>query len=245
MKKAARIFALAEMLVLPQLRSPATYAMVLAFPLLFLYMFWIFGGLRLAQHALFGNVVAIALNSGIISLPQVIANYKVRRLQDIYVASPVTAFDYIMGHGISRLLFALPGCGVMLAVLLLFHFMPLRALPATLLVLLITWATGCAIGFMIASYMDNPVSISAIANLVGLVMVLLPPVSYPMEMLQSRWKWLALAAPSTNAAQLVKVFSGVSQLGAPQQCLAYWAVLIFYCVLFFWIALHKSRWRES
>lgn len=244
MKKAGKILALAEMLVLPQLRSPATYAMVLAFPMIFLYMFWIFGGLRLAQHALFGNLVAIALNSGIISLPQVIAMYKIRRLQDIYVASPITAFDYIMGHGISRLIFALPGCALMLGVLLLFRFMPIRVLPVTILVLLITWATGCALGFMIASYMENPVSISAVANLVGLFMVLLPPVSYPMEMLQSRWKWLALAAPSTDAAQLLKVSSGVSQLGALEHRIAYWAVLIFYCVFFFWMALHKSRWRE-
>ena len=244
MKKAGKILALAQMLVLPQLRSPATYAMVLVFPTIFLFMFWVFGGMQMAQHALFGSLVAITLNSGIISLPQVIANYKVRKLQDIYVASPITAFDYIMGHGIARLLFALPGCALMLSVLLFFHFMPLRVLPLTILVLLITWATGCALGFTIATYMESPVQISSVANLAGLFMVLLPPVSYPMELLHSRWKWLALAAPSTDAAQLLKVASGVSGLGTLEQRIAYWIVLIFYCGFFFWIALNKSRWRE-
>jgi len=243
-RKLSQIFAIAQMMALPQIRSPVTYALIFAIPGMFLYLFWLVGGMGLGRHVLFGSLIAIPMNAGIIALPQSIVAYKFRKLQDMYVASPVNQFVYLLGNGLARLLFALPGIFFIGGVLLWAHYMPVRALPVAIVVLLLSWAVGCALGFMLASFISNVMVISQIANLLGLVMVMLPPVSYPIELLGARWRWLALAIPSTSAAQLIKVASGVSKLNSPAFIIFSWFVLVGSCVVFLWLALSRSRWRE-
>jgi ABC-2 type transport system permease protein len=244
-KKVSQIIAIAEMLALPQLRRPVTYVLILAIPAMFLYLFWLVGGMRLGRHVLFGSLIAIPLNAGIIALPQSIVIYKFRKLQDMYIASPVTQFVYLMGNALARLLFAIPGVLFIGGILLLARYMPVRAIPITIVVLLLSWAVGCALGFMIAMYITNVMVVSEVTSLLALVMVMLPPVSYPLELVGSHWRWVTLMVPSTSAAQLIKVASGASQLNAPAYVLTAWAVLLGSCLLFLWIALTKSSWREA
>jgi len=244
LRRLSQIFAIAQMMALPQLRSPVTYALIFAIPGMFLYLFWLVGGMGLGRHVLFGSLIAIPMNAGVIALPQSIVAYKFRKLQDMYVASPVNQFVYLMGNGLARLLFALPGIFFVGGILLWAHYMPFSALPVAIAVVLLSWAVGCALGFMLASYISNVMVIGQISNLLGLVMVMLPPVSYPIELLSARWQWLALTLPSTSAAQLIKVASGVSKLNSPTLIIFSWLVLAGSCLVFLWLAQSRSRWRE-
>ena len=244
-KKMSQILAIAEMLALPQLRRPVTYILILAIPAMFLYLFWLVGGMRLGRHVLFGSLIAIPLNAGIIALPQSIVTYKFRKLQDMYVASPVTQFVYLMGNALARLLFAVPGVLFIGGILLWGRYMPFSAIPTTIVVLLICWAVGCALGFMIAMYVTNVMVVSEISSLLALVLVMLPPVSYPLELVGANWRWLALMVPSASAAQLIKVASGASQINGSVYVFTEWAVLLGSGLLFLWLALTKSSWREA
>jgi ABC-type multidrug transport system permease subunit len=242
--KLSQIVALAEMLALPDLRSPAMYALMLAFPAMFLYLFWLVGGMKLGQHVLFGSLIAIPLNSGIVAVPQSVVGYRYRKLQDMYVASPATQFVYLMGNGLARLLFAVPGMLLLGSLLVWTGAMPLRAIPTVVAVLFLCWAIGCSIGFTLATYMNNLTTVSQFANLLALAMVMLPPVSYPIELVSTQWRWLTLAIPSTSAAQLIKIASGVSHPTSPEYVTFCWLVLALSCLGFLWLASTKSQWRE-
>jgi ABC-type polysaccharide/polyol phosphate export permease len=236
--------ALASMLALPGIRSPLTYGLVFSFPLMFLVMYHVIGGAALGVHVLFGSLITFVMNSGIVSLPQIAVEYKQRRLQDIYVASPVHPLVYLLGLGLSRLIHVLPGCVVLFAILLGTGVMHVSALPLALVVLVMCWATGCSIGFMIATYNDNVGQVSAVANLLGMLALLIPPVLYPLDMLKGAWQWIALAAPSASAAHLLRAGSGASRLVDSAHVLTCWGVLGVYVVVSLLLVAYKSRWRE-
>lgn len=122
--------------------------------------------------------------------------------------------------------------------------MPVRAIPTAAAVLILCWGVGCAIGFTLATYMNNLTTVSQFANLLALMMVMLPPVSYPIELVSAQWRWLTLAIPTTSAAQLIKIASGVSHPTGPGYVLVCWLVLSASCVVFLWLASAKSQWRE-
>jgi ABC-2 type transport system permease protein len=239
-----QVVAIAQMLALPVLRDPATYGFAFLFPAVFLFLLWLIGGMSLGRHVLFGSLVSIMMNSGIINLSQTVVEYRYRKLQDMYVASPVHQLMYLFGMGLSRLFYSLPSCIVIFAILLTSGYMPADAILVTALVLLMSWAAGCAIGFSIATYFNNIRQISAAANLLGIMMLLLPPVFYPLELIPGKFHWFALLIPSASAAQLIKVASGASAISAPPYILAYWAVLIIHTIGCFLLVLYKSRWRE-
>lgn len=243
-KALSQTTAIARMLAIPAIRDPATYAFAFLFPVIFLFLYSLIGGMKLGQHVLFGSLISLVMNSGIISLPQTVVSYKFRKLQDMYVASPVHQLIYLFGLGLSRLLYSIPGVLLFLIILLSSRYMPLSALPVIVVVLLLSWAAGCAIGFTVATYFNNIMQVSAAANLLGLFMLLMPPVLYPLELIPEQWRWLALVIPSTSAAQLIKVACGASSLNSPAYVLAYWVILILYTVSGFVLVLKKSRWRE-
>lgn len=243
-KSLSQTSAIARMLAVPAIRDPATYGFAFLFPVIFLFLYGLIGGMSLGQHVLFGSLISLVMNSSIISLPQSVVSYKSRKLQDMYVASPVHQLTYLFGFGLSRLLYSVPGILLFFMILLISRYMPFEVVPVILLVLLMSWATGCAIGFTIATYFKNVMQVSAAANLLGIFMLLMPPVLYPLELIPENWRWLALLIPSTNAAQLIKVTCGASTLNSPAYRLAYWAILIFYTVLCILFVLKKSRWRE-
>lgn len=243
-KAISQTTAIARMLAVPAIRDPATYGFAFLFPVIFLFLYWLIGGMKLGQHVLFGSLISMVMNSGIISLPQSVVSYRFKKLQDIYVASPVHQLIYLFGFGLSRLFYSTPGVIILLIILLASQFMPLSAIPIIVIVLLLSWATGCSIGFTIATYFNNIMQVSAAANLLGLFLLLMPPVLYPLELIPEQWRWLALIAPTTSAAQLIKVACGASSLNSAAYQFAYWTILIFYTAGGFVLVSKKSRWRE-
>src|ERR1043165_840187 len=243
-KAVSQTTAIARMLAIPALRDPATYAFAFLFPFIFLFLYVLIGGMKLGQHVFYGSLVSVMMNAGIISLPQTVVQYKFRKLQDVYVASPVHQLSYLFGIGLSRLLYSTPGCVIFFIILLAGKYMPFSAVPVAVVVLLMGWATGCAIGFTIATYFNNIMQVSAAANLLGLFLLLMPPVMYPLELVPEGWRWLAVLAPSASAAQLIKVACGASSLNTPAYVLGCWLTLTLYTAGGFLLVIKKSRWRE-
>jgi ABC-2 type transport system permease protein len=244
MKSLLQIEALAEMLGFPILRNPVTYLILFIFPAIFLFLYSLLGGVKLGEHVLFGSLVGFTMNSGIISLPQKVVEYKVKRLQDMFVASPANEVIYLFGIGLSRLLLACPGCLLFLAILLTKHFVPLSALPVIIVILLASWACGCAIGFTLATYVTNPPQISALANVLGVFLLLLPPVMYPLQLIPPHWRLVTLFLPSVSAAHLLKTYAGIST-GSTYTVPVAWLPLLVYLALGFVVVINKSRWRET
>ena len=243
MNAVLRTFAVAALTLKPSLRQPLFIILVSVLPLSLFVMFQLIGGSALGQHALYGMIIVFATNAGVISLPQITVIYRNSHLQEMYVASPVGPGLYALGLGLSRLLFALPPILVILGVLTVRGGMAASTLPLALLVVLCTSFCGVMTGFTLSLVVPNVYMISTVANLTGLVLTVLPPVYYPLAMVPAGWRWLAMLAPTVNAAELLRIYGGVST-GSPGMALLHWTVLLAETLVCGTIVFRRMSWQE-
>lgn len=219
------------------------YIAVSLLPASYYLVFYLIGGMALSGHVLYGSLVALTLNVGVVSLPQFLVLARNRRLQEMMVASPVRPLEYMFGFALSRLVFSLPGLGVILALLFAFGGLPVRSLPAILAVLMATWLVGSMIGFTLGTYVTSLSAVGSLANLAGFLLMLIPPVLYPATLLAGVWRTVALLLPSSSAAFLVRAAAGL-QAATPGEILLTTAVLAAYLAGCAALVAVKSRWRE-
>ncbi|HEX9940964.1 MAG TPA: ABC transporter permease [Thermoanaerobaculia bacterium] len=238
-----RTFAVAALTLKPSLRQPLFILLVSVLPLSLFVMFQVIGGAGLGQHALYGIIIVLATNAGVISLPQITVTYRNSRLQEMYVASPVGPGMYALGLGLSRLLFALPAILLIFAVLMVRGGMRPSALLQALLVVLCASFCGVMIGFTLSLLVPNVYMISTVANLTGMILTVLPPVYYPLAMVPPGWRWLAMLAPTANAAELLRISGGASTSSA-SGVLVHWTILLLETFACGMIVFRQMRWQE-
>ena len=132
---------------------------------------------------------------------------------------------------------------VVLVVFAILGDRPLWRIFALIPALLLAWMFGCAVGFAISRRWDNPAYIASIANMIGYLLVLLPPVYYPMALLP---EWLQLpisAVPTASLAELMRATAGLAELS-----LSAWfghaAIVVAVIGLCVWYTSGDERWRE-
>lgn len=243
MKAAEQIWAIAMMALRPTIRNPLLTILVSTLPASIVVMFHLIGGSELGRHALFGTLVVFATNVCVVSMPQVIVSYQARRLQDMFVASPVTPVMYATGLGLSRLLWVAPGLVVVMAVLLWTGGLLVRQLPQAVMVILVTWFVGALIGFMAATVFSSPYKITTAANLLGMLMSVVPPVYYPLALVPPAWRWLPMLLPTTNAAELLRIAGGLSTATLATTAV-HWLLLLGSGALCLAVALKKTSWTD-
>lgn len=206
-------------------------------------MFFLVGGQELSQHVLYGALTAQALGAGLVSMPQFIVIHRDRRLLDMYIASPMGPLSYMFGFAGGRLIYMLPGMVILFSILLGFGFMQLHNLPATLLIVLVTFALGSMIGFTIATYTKSLFVTGAVSNILNSLFMMLPPVMYPLAIIPDRYQWLAFLAPTTAVAELIRWVNNLAELtsGRLTLCILLLAAWLLACLA---MVLFKSRWRE-
>lgn len=235
--------AIAWMFTLDWMRNWFTLISLVMFPVGFFLTMNVLGGASMSQQALFGFLVSGANQVGIVGLSQVAVFNRSYHTQEMFVASPVTPMQYMVGLGLSRLFGGLPLQVLWLTVLLIRGDLSFAAVPAVIGVVLLTYLGGCMIGFFTAAYARSPQHISGVANMLGWLMMLLPPVLYPLDMAHGVWKYLAMVLPVTNAAQLVRLAGGIAQGGLPAVLLHTGLFLLTTTVLGV-LVMARSQWRE-
>lgn len=226
------------------LRQPLVYVAMAASPASYFLVLSLLGGVRLGRHALLGALVAFAVNAGIVSLPQLALFYRARRLQDVFVASPVSPLTYALGMAISRLVYVAPPLLVVYVLLATVSGLSLWHLVAVIPLTLLAWLTGSLLGFATAARWENPMTIATASNMLGVLLVMLPPVYYPLELLPPAVRWVALAIPTANVAELLRVVVGLVTT-TPMQLGVQIALLLMCLLLCLWMTALGSRWRES
>ena len=73
-------------------------------------------------------------------------------------------------------------------------------------------------------------------------MIFIPPVYYPEELLDGL-SWAAMIFPTSNAAGLIRAYSGSLQL-SPEIILVRWLILIAVTIVSIIIVSLKAKWRE-
>ena len=229
---------------LPLLRDPMLMillSLISFLPVLFIFAFGVGEGALL--QSVVGAIVLSLAFAGIGSAQSVYFNKHWFRFQDIFVASKVSPISYALGLSVSTLLVSLPALVVAFAVLLLETPMGILGLLALLAVAGLTWMAMLLMGFALGASTKNTRRANSLPQLLGLLLGFLPPVYYPLDRLPAFLQPLALAVPTTHAAQLSKYYAGLAPLSSFDLWLG-WLYLIGFALAMAVIASRLAHWTD-
>ncbi len=229
---------------LPLLRDPmlmVLLSLISFLPVLFIFAFGVGQGALL--QSVIGAIVLSLAFAGIGSAQSVYFNKHWFRFQDILVASRVSPISYALGLSVSTLLVSLPALVIAFAVLLLETPMGILGLLALLAVAGLTWMAMLLMGFALGASTKNTRRANSLPQLLGLLLGFLPPVYYPLSTVPSYLQPLALAVPTTHAAELSKYYAGLITL-PPYELWLGWIYLIGFVAAMIAIAAKRAHWMD-
>ncbi len=229
---------------LPLLRDPMLMillSLISFLPVLFIFAFGVGQGALL--QSVVGAIVLSLAFAGIGSAQSVYFNKHWFRFQDIFVASRVSPISYALGLSVSTLLVSLPALVLAFAVLLLETPMGVLGLLALLGVAALTWMAMLLMGFALGASTKNTRRANSLPQLLGLLLGFLPPVYYPLSTVPPWLQPLALAVPTTHAAELSKYYAGLITLPAYELWLG-WLYLIAFVAAMIFIASRRAHWID-
>ena len=133
-------------------RNPLSLIFTAISPFSLLFILFIVSSGEYVQFAVAGSLVMALVGYGL-ALGQDISFYKIEyKMQDVFVASPVSSITYMLGLALSQLLYGLPALLVLLSLAIYFS-VSMTFLPLLLLNVFLIWGTMSSIGFFfIISY---------------------------------------------------------------------------------------------
>jgi ABC-2 type transport system permease protein len=213
-----------------------------ALPLFFLYVFSSGNVLSIGIiGALVGTLAFLAANSSLQELGQ----DRYLKIREMMVAMPVSPIAYSTGIALSSLIISLPSILFYMIIAGLLGLLSLGSVLWITLALTLAWTSLSAMGFAISTYFTkaNVNTLNNIANILGITLVFLPPVYYSEARLGSL-SWLAAIIPTSNAASLVRYYTGLTSLSS-EELLLRWGLLVLMSLLFTALVAAKVRWREA
>jgi ABC-2 type transport system permease protein len=239
--------------IVPLWRTPLLFGALFLTPFTFLFFLFIItragdAGATLLPVGVVGGVLFTVLFTGNGMLNDCAYLRLERQLQQVFVASPVRPFSYLLGLALSELAYAVPALVLFLAVLDVIHPFGIGALLVLIGVILLVWLMATTLGFLISTMFNQLREIWPIATLTFSTLSVLPPLFYPISAIPSGYQWVAFLAPSTYGGQLAEWAVGLprgsitpSLLGAPLFDLV---GLVGFTAVFSLAATFLARWRE-
>ena len=229
--------------IVPMIRIPTLLPFVFATPFTILFILFVSGQPTLFAYGLAGAITMTVAQQGLF-LGADLTNYKIEhKFQSMVVASPVSAFTYMFSVAMSELVFSVPALVVLLGILA--YRTPgsgAIAILGIVAVALLTWIMTSSIGFFLSTYVLNTRTAFLTVTFISIVLSILPPVFYPMDILPANVRWLSELVPTTHASVLIQGLSGLPV--SYEQILISWGALPAFTIVFLALALLKARWRE-
>jgi ABC-2 type transport system permease protein len=230
--------------VLPMIRIPTLLPFVFSTPFTILFILFVTGRGAAFLYGIAGAVTMVTAQQGLF-LGADLTNYRIEhKFQYMVVASPVSSLTYMFSVALSELAFAVPALAVLLAITA--YFVPSISALAVLeivVVAVLTWMTTSSIGFFLSTYVLNTRTAFLTVSFISIILSVLPPVFYPLQLIPPSLRWVADLVPTTHASVLVQ--SSVGLPSTPDQVLLSWIALPAFTVVFLLLALFKAKWRES
>jgi len=225
-------------------RNPLWVISYLITPLSLLVLFLVWGGQSLARNADIGGLVSMAAMNGV-GLMGDVAYYKnFVKLQDMMVASPMGALQYMLGLALSGFLFSLPGLLLMLLFAGKLIGVSLASLAILMIVYVLLLLSTAGIGFTIATFVREERYVWPLSNILSFSLMILPPVYYPYTLLPSSLVNITVVIPTSNAAMILQYTTSLVEK-VPYHPLVLLGILGIETIIFLWISLEKSQWREK
>lgn len=238
------IFVITALKSIPDLKRQPLMLFLLGFiGSLPLYFILVFGGQ--ISYGLIGAMVSTVSFIGVNAAIQDITWDRYVKIREMIVAMPVHPVSYVLGIALAPLVISVPSLIFFAALNMWLGVLTLASLFWAITSLILCWATMSSMGFLISTYLRkaSPYSLNNIANILGIALGFIPPVYYPEEMLGS-FSWISVIFPTSNAASLVRVYSGSLTLPF-EMVIARWLTLLATTLVFGAVTARKARWRET
>lgn len=170
------------------------------------------GGLSMVPHVLVGVVLAYAFGAGVSQLSVDLNSLTTTRFKYVFVSSPVSPYAYMIGAAIGMSLPALMYVAPLTGILVLITKPSLTGVAVFLSMTLSSWATGLAIGFIVASRERIALRMLYLTDILYSLLVYVMPVYCPIEVLPEKLKYLAYASPLTHIVLISIAYTGLSEL---------------------------------
>jgi ABC-2 type transport system permease protein len=224
-------------------RNPLSLVFTAISPFSLLFILFIVSNGQYVQFAVAGSLVMALVGYGL-SLGQDISLYKLEyKMQDMFVASPISPLTYMLGLAFSELLYGLPAL-LVLAALAVFFSTSISFLPLLIVNIFLIWGTMSSIGFFLSSHMLHMRNATQLISFVNVLIAVIPPVFYSIERLPLPLQIVSYFVPTTHASLMLQYSMGFP---TPQE----WSislgliVQISYLIFFIILAKKKALWREN
>jgi ABC-2 type transport system permease protein len=224
-------------------RNPLSLVFTAISPFSLLFILFIVSNGQYVQFAVAGSLVMALVGYGL-SLGQDISLYKLEyKMQDMFVASPISPLTYMLGLAFSELLYGLPAL-LVLAALAVFFSTSISFLPLLIVNIFLIWGTMSSIGFFLSSHMLHMRNATQLISFVNVLIAVIPPVFYSIERLPLPLQIVSYFVPTTHASLMLQYSMGFP---TPEE----WSislglvVQISYLIFFIILAKKKALWREN
>ena len=223
-------------------RNPISMVFSAISPFSLLFVLFVVSNGHYIQFAVAGSLVMALVGYGL-ALGQDISFYKTEyKIQDVFVASPVSPLTYMTGLALSQLLFGFPALAV-LTVLAAFFGTSISNIPLLISTIFLIWGSMSAMGFFLSSNMLHMRNATQVISFVNVILAVLPPVFYSIGRLPLDLQYLAYIVPTTHASLMLQYTMG---LPTPKE----WSIAlgllvqVSYLIGFVMLAKTKAIWRE-
>src|SRR5918996_6484192 len=224
-------------------RNPLSMVFSALSPFSILFVLFVVSNGEYTDLAIAGSLVMATVGYGL-ALGQDISFYKTEyKIQDVFVAAPVSSLTYMTGLALSELLFGLPAL-IALTVLAALYGNTLATLPLLICSILLTWGAMSAMGFFLSSHMLHMRNATQVISFVNVILAVIPPVFYSMNIMPEALRPLAYAVPTTHASLILQDIMGIST-PADWSLEFGFAIQIAYLLAFITLAKTKALWREN
>ncbi len=224
-------------------RNPISMIFSAISPFSLLFVLFVVSNGQYVQFAVAGSLVMALVGYGL-ALGQDISFYKTEyKIQDVFVASPVSPLTYMTGLALSELLFGLPALTVLASLAACFGT-SITNIPLLISTILLIWGSMSAMGFFLSSHMSHMRNATQLISFVNVILAVIPPVFYSIGRLPLELQYLAYAVPTTHASLIFQYTMG---LHTPKE----WSITlvlvvqIAYLIGFVTLAKTRALWRES
>ncbi|KQB35447.1 MULTISPECIES: ABC transporter permease [Acidiplasma] len=221
-------------------RGPSYLIASLATPLTLLFLVFVLSHGALVKFAIVGGLIAFIGSVGLSGAGDSAFFRLQLRIQELYVATSITQFDYMAAFTLSYFIFSVPGIILYVYLGIIYHLFTLYNSIALVLIMLILIVTTTAISFIISGSINHLRNIWGITGILTVITSILPPTFYPYYYVPKIFLYIIAISPTTPAAILVQGFFGL----APMNLMMLY-VLLIELVIYSILARFLVRWRDK
>lgn len=191
-----------------------------------------------------GALIATFVMNGILEMTDISHLKNDFKIQDMVIASPTSAFSYILGMSFSSLVTALPSIVFILILWYLFVHVTIATALVCMAVIVLLLVLAISIGFFLSTRTTDISQSYQFTSILSLLFTTVAPVYYPIYLIPMPYRYLAYLSPITYGAEIIQNATGYLSISALNLA-ADWLVLIGLTAVVLFFAIKDLQWRDA